>query len=228
MRIQAKLPPARQKKINPEEDILIVRKPRGLTSHDVVAAIKEISGAKKVGHAGTLDQLAEGVLIILIGKATKRQSEFLNAEKEYLAAIRFGGRSNTDDAEGNIVETTHPQKPAKDKIIKILQRFSGNIEQIPPAFSAIKIQGRKAYEFARRGIQPPLKPRHIYIREIKILSYRWPILKIRVICSSGTYVRSLARDIGKALKVGGYIQSLVRTRSGTFDIRNAVPFESIR
>lgn len=218
-------PPRLPKKINVEEDVFAVQKPSGMTSHDVVSVIKKISGAEKVGHAGTLDPLAEGVLIILVGKATKRQREFLATEKEYTATIRLGVTSNTDDADGILTERVNQAPPTRSAIERILRGFIGEIEQIPPAFCAVKIDGRKAYELARKGIAPALMPRRIHIREIKMLSYRWPLVRIRVVCSSGTYIRSIARDLGEILGVGGYIQSLVRMRSGTFTLWGAIPLE---
>lgn len=209
-------------------DILIVNKPRGMTSHDVVDRIRKKTGIKKVGHAGTLDPLAEGILIVLVGKeATKRQKEFLKMEKEYVATIRLGATSATDDAEGDIETTAYGIRPTAEKIRKHIADFIGEIEQVPPAYSAVKILGKRAYELARRGKMPYLKPRKITIKEIELVSYRWPRAKIHVVCSSGTYVRSIARDIGEALGCGAYLTALTRTRSGAFTLKDAVSLSAI-
>lgn len=207
------------------EGILVVNKPRGATSHDVVAFIRKLLGIKKVGHAGTLDPLAQGVLIILLGKATKRQSEFLRQDKEYVATIHLGATSATDDADGVLTLKNVQKTPSLAKIKKIIPLFTGNISQIPPAYSAIKLQGKKAYQIARAGKTPKLKPRKVEIKELEVLSYKWPKLKIRVACSSGTYIRALARDIGGKLSCGAYIEELTRTRSGIFTLENSLEIQ---
>lgn len=223
-----------------------IYKPAGPTSHDMVDQIRKLSGEKRVGHAGTLDPFAEGVLIVAVGREyTKQLSKFLKQDKTYRATIKLGAESDTGDLTGKIVvpqgSTLDPepsptrlepkswlQRAGLQKgrtlrfIKKVLKSFIGEIEQIPPIFSAIKIKGKKAYELARKGIAPDLKPRQVKIYSIKILKYRWPFLEIETKVSSGTYIRSLAHDIGQALQTGGYLEKLVRTKVGRFDIKNSV------
>lgn len=205
--------------------ILNVYKPPGPTSHDIVDEIRKITGEKKVGHAGTLDPFADGVLIVLVRKeATRRQKEFMGMDKTYIATLRLGATSTTDDVNGEIknIKLKIKNNNLKLKIIKILKSFIGETEQIPPAYSAKKIKGRKAYELAREGKTPKLKPKRIKIYEIKLLWYRWPYLKIRVRCSSGTYIRALASDIGRKLGCGAYLERLTRTAIGNFTINNSL------
>lgn len=210
-----------------KEKILLINKPRGMTSHDVVDLVRRKTGEKRVGHTGTLDPMAEGLLIVLVGKeATKRQQEFMKIEKEYVAMIRLGATSTTNDAEGEITMTkvqalmTNKIPISEFKIQSVLRKFIGNIEQVPPAYSAVKIKGERAYKLARKGMRPPLKPRRVTIATIETLSYRYPLLKIRVVCSSGTYIRALARDIGEKLGLGAYLETLVRTRIGPYRLES--------
>lgn len=217
--------------------ILLIHKPRGITSHDVVDYVRKITGVRRVGHAGTLDPLAGGLLIVLVGDATKRQAEFMSGEKEYVATMRLGATSDTDDAEGIIKPTTDNRQPTTTEMKAALMRFVGEIEQMPPAYSAIKIRGKKAYDIARAGGAPDLKVRRVTIKEIELLEYRalpsealateGPLLKIRVVCSPGTYIRALARDIGQALGCGAYLEALTRTRSGVFRIEQAVTLQEL-
>ena len=208
---------------NLKHGIYNIYKPAGPTSHDVVNQIRKLSGEKRVGHAGTLDPFAEGVLIVAVGREyTKQLGKFLKQDKTYRAVIKLGAESDTGDLTGKIIDKKNPPKPVKKQIKEILKKFTGEIEQIPPAFSAIKIRGRKAYELARKGIKPDLKPRHIKVYSIKILKYRWPYLEIETRVSSGTYVRSLARDIGQALQTGGYLEKLVRTKVGRFSLKKSL------
>lgn len=193
--------------------------------------VRKITGERRVGHAGTLDPFADGVLIILVGKeATKRQKEFMEMEKEYIAKIRLGAVSDTDDKTGKIqISNSKIQNHnLKQKIRKILNSFLGEIEQMPPMYSAKKIRGKKAYEFARRGEIPKLEPKKITIREITLIAYRWPRLEIRVQCSSGTYIRALGRDIGEKLGYGAYLETLRRTAVGPFTIEHAKTIDQLR
>lgn len=203
-------------------DVLTINKPKGVTSHDVVAFLRKSANVQKVGHAGTLDPLAEGVLIILLGKATKKQQEFLKMDKEYIATINLGAISRTNDMEGTIYNMEVNMIPTKGDIQKCLASFTGAIEQIPPNFSAVKIKGRKAYQIARGGKAPHLEPKKIKIYEIQLLSYKWPQLKLQIVCSSGTYIRSLARDIGQKLKTGAYLKQLIRTRVGPYSVEDSI------
>ena len=208
--------------------ILIINKSAGPTSHDIIDKVRKISGIKKVGHAGTLDPFAEGVLVILIGKTTKLQSEFMTMPKTYIGTLKLGWISNTYDVTG---EKSRPKadqpacrqgRPRAGKIQNTLKQFIGEIEQTPPIYSAIKIKGKKAYELARKGIKPKLKPRKIKIYNIQLLKYKYPKLEIKVECSKGTYIRSLTHDIGKKLSCGAYLEKLIRTEIGKFNIDNSV------
>ncbi|MEK9154874.1 MAG: tRNA pseudouridine(55) synthase TruB [Patescibacteria group bacterium] len=197
-----------------------VYKPKGPTSHDIINKIRKITGEKRVGHAGTLDPLASGVLVIAIGRpATKELKEFVLSEKEYIATIRLGAQSETDDEEGNKTIKEIRLKPKIDEIKKTLKKFQGVILQTPPIYSALKINGKRAYKIARSGRDIKdikLKPREVEIKSIKILKYKWPDLKIKVITGPGVYIRSLARNIGEHLKTGGYLKELERIRVGQF------------
>jgi len=207
--------------------ILIINKPAGPTSHDIVDKIRRITKVKKVGHAGTLDPFAKGVLIILINKATKAQQKFMILHKTYTAIIFLGAVSNTYDKTGNISVLNNTPPIKRNAIKKILKNFTGEIKQIPPAFSAIKINGKRAYELARKGIKLKLKPRKIKIYNIKLLKYNWPYLEIKIKCSKGTYIRSLANDIGKKLGCGAYLKELTRNKIGKFNLKKAINLDKI-
>jgi tRNA pseudouridine55 synthase len=211
------------------EGIYPVYKPAGPTSHDVVQAFKRICGQDRVGHAGTLDPLASGVLIIGAGRAaTKKLSEFLRGEKEYRAVIRLGQNSATDDAEGTKLRCLVERYPAFDQARSALDQFVGQIKQTPPIYSAVKKHGRPAYAYARRGQNVVLEPRPALIKAIELISYDWPDLTIRVVTGSGVYIRTLARDIGRALRTGGFIAQLERTRVGKFTIDQALTIDQWR
>jgi len=201
---------------------LLVNKPPDWTSHDVVAYIRKLTGARKVGHAGTLDPLATGLLIIGIGRATKELGRILGLEKEYEAVIRLGARSDTDDRTGRIETADVRRKTSEHDVRTALEKFVGAIEQLPPIYSAKKVGGKKMYELARRGIEPPRKPVRVIVHQIEMLSYQWPLAKIRARVSSGTYIRALARDIGETLGVGGLLEELVRTFIGPYSSKDAV------
>ena len=209
--------------------VLNIYKPAGPTSHDIVDEIRRITGIKRVGHAGTLDPFAEGILIILIDKTTKLQSKFMAMPKTYVATLRLGAVSDTYDITGikSQITSTESQTISKSQIQEILNSFTGEIEQAPPAFSAIKIKGKKAYELARKGIKPELKPRKVKIYNIKLLNYKYPRLKIEVKCGKGTYIRSLANDIGEKLSCGAYLEKLIRTQIGKFNIDNSVRIDKL-
>lgn len=203
--------------------IFAVWKPKGPTSHDIVQKIRKMTGVKKVGHAGTLDPLASGVLVVGIGReATKKLKDSVEAEKEYVALIKLGQESVTDDEEGRKTKFLFSKKPKLPEVEKVLSKFRGKIEQIPPQFSAVKIFGRRAYKSARAGKAIILKSRSVEIKNIRILKYKWPFLKIKVVTGSGVYIRSLARDIGREFKTGGYLAELERTRVGQFSKNKAI------
>ncbi len=207
---------------------IIINKPKGITSHDVIKRLRGITNIKKIGHAGTLDPLATGVLVCAIGReATKNISKFVKSDKEYIAKIKLGERSDTYDAEGKIEKVSFDEKPALSKIRKVLKKFTGEIKQTPPVYSAKKIKGKKAYEFARGGEEIKLKPVRVKINKIDILEYKWPYLKIKTKVSSGTYIRSLANDVGRALGAGGYLADLKRTIVENFSIDDAIRLDSL-
>jgi tRNA pseudouridine55 synthase len=211
------------------ERILAIYKPKGPTSNDVVQYIKRITGGEKVGHAGTLDPLAEGVLVVGIGReATKKLGVEVKKEKEYLADLKLGEESVTDDEEGEKIAFNVKVKPALNDIEAVLPKFTGKIKQIPPVYSAVKIGGREAYKFARRGEKPVLLERDAEVKEIEILDYEWPHLKLRVVTGPGVYIRALARDMGKELKTGAYLSGLKRTRVGNFTEDKALSLEEFK
>jgi len=211
-----------------EGGFILINKPSGITSHDVVDKLREITKIKKIGHAGTLDPFAQGLLILGIGrKFTKKLSIFQKKDKEYIATLKLGAESDTFDREGKIVERKVEKIPDKKEIEEVLKSFIGEIEQIPPIFSAKKVKGKKLYELARKGIKVEPKPQRVKIYEISILEYNFPCLKIRVKCSSGTYIRSLANDIGKKLGCGAYVEELIRTKIGNFSLSDAIELSKL-
>lgn len=207
--------------------VLVVDKPVGLTSHDVVQIIRRGTGIRRAGHTGTLDPRASGVLVVLLGPAV-RLSEFVSAEdKRYQATIRMGSSTDTFDAEG--VSTPEvPVNVTKEQFTDLLQNFVGEIEQVPPPYSAIKVQGQRAYAMARRGEEVELAPRIIHVHSLELLEWALPEAVVDVHCSSGTYIRSLANDLGKELGVGAHLVGLRRTRSGRFTLRDAVSLRRLR
>ncbi|GMV35081.1 MAG: tRNA pseudouridine(55) synthase TruB [Chloroflexi bacterium] len=207
---------------------LVIDKPVGMTSHDVVQAIRNGTGLRRAGHTGTLDPRASGVLVILVGPAV-RLSEYVSAsDKRYQAIIRLGGTTDTYDAEGKFTPTKDPAKVTEEEFEEALKTFVGEIEQTPPPYSAVKVQGRKAYEMARKGEEVALEPRTITVHHLEVLEWTPPEVVIDVHCSSGTYVRSLANDLGKKLGSGAYLVGLRRTKSGKFTLRDAVPLRKLQ
>lgn len=211
------------------EAVIFVDKPSGMSSFGAVARVRRIlsqqEGHKiKVGHTGTLDPFATGLLILLAGKATKKAPELTKKDKVYEATIRLGETSTTGDPEGEIAKT-NAKLPTSGEIKKVLEQFTGKIEQRPPAFSAIKINGQRAYKLARAGKDFEVPTRTVEIYELEMLSYNEPELKIRTHVSSGTYIRALAEDIGKALGCGAYCSELRRTKIADYDITELPLFE---
>jgi tRNA pseudouridine55 synthase len=203
--------------------VLVVDKPVGFTSHDIVQIIRRGTGIRRAGHTGTLDPRASGVLVVLIGPAV-RLSEYVSAsDKRYQATIHLGASTDTYDAEGRITSSSSVEDITEEHFMEILQQFVGEIEQIPPPYSAIKVKGKKAYEMARQGEEVELQPRKIHVYNLDLLEWAPPEVVIDVYCSSGTYVRSLANDLGKALGTGAHLIGLRRTKSGRFTLRDAVP-----
>lgn len=209
--------------------IISINKPSGITSHDVIYKVRKFYDIKKVGHAGTLDPFAEGVLVVMIGReSTKKSNELMKKDKEYLATLNLGYTSDTFDRDGKIQEVNLNLVPELEDINNVIKKYIGmDIPQIPPMYSAIKIKGKKLYELARQGKVLDLSPRVVDIYEIVVMEYVYPILKIRVKCGPGTYIRSLARDIGKDLEVGAYLIALVRTKSGEYLLEKAYSIDNL-
>ena len=208
--------------------IIAIYKPKGPTSNDVLGQIKRKLKIKKVGHAGTLDPLASGVLVVGIGReATKRLSEEVKKEKEYIADIKLGFTSATDDEEGEKQEVSRAEIKDMAVIKQAIAKFQGEIMQVPPIYSAIKIKGQEAYKLARKGQEVRMLPRPALIKEIEIIEYKWPYLRLRVVTGPGVYIRSLARDIGQELGAGGYLAGLERTRVGDFTKEQALTLEQV-
>ncbi len=201
--------------------ILNVNKPKGWTSHDVVARIRRLAGQKRVGHAGTLDPMAEGVLPVLLGRAT-RLADFLQlGRKTYLATVKLGQATDTDDAEGSIIAESAVPELSEPQIEAVLKNFRGDILQIPPQYSALKVAGRRAYAVARAGGEVDLAARPVTIDELRLLDWSPTTLIVEVTCSKGTYIRSLARDIAVALGTLGHLTALTRSQVGTFHLTDA-------
>jgi tRNA pseudouridine55 synthase len=199
----------------------VVNKDRGWTSHDVVARVRRVAQQKRVGHAGTLDPMAEGVLPVLLGRATRLAELLQGGRKTYRAAVALGAATDTDDAEGSITERAEVPPLSIDAASHVLQRFLGDHLQTPPRYSALKVNGQRAYDVARRGGYVQLAPRLVHIYQLDLRSMSSDSLQIEVTCSKGTYVRALARDIGAALGTRGHLRALQRTRVGPFSLEDA-------
>jgi tRNA pseudouridine55 synthase len=218
-----------------EKGIYNIYKPKGPTSYDIIRRIKglttELLGRNqkpqlRIGHGGTLDPLASGVLIVAIGREfTRELDKVVKVEKEYIATVKLGQTSTTQDEEGEKADFQIDKIPDIADIEKTLKKFIGEITQTPPIYSALKINGQPAYKLARAGKDVEIKSRTITIRDVELLEYKWPILKIRVTCSAGTYIRTLANDIGANLKTGGYLADLVRSRIADFKIEDSIHLE---
>jgi tRNA pseudouridine55 synthase len=207
--------------------ILNVDKPPGMTSHDVVDEVRRIVGQRKVGHAGTLDPMATGVLLVCLGKATRVAEYLMKGRKRYRATIVLGMTTDTYDAEGEIVSSGGKADFASDEIEAALARFVGRIEQVPPMYSAIKQQGRPLYELARQGKTVERSPRPVEIDTVELLHWTPPALCIEVACSPGTYIRSLAHDLGQFLGSGAHLATLVRLSSGRFTLEDATSLDRL-
>lgn len=206
---------------------LNIDKPQGMTSHDVVAVIRKGIGIKKVGHAGTLDPMATGVLIICVGHATRLSEYIMHQTKVYEATVHLGITTDTYDAEGKVV-TTNTQAVNQTDLESVLPRFRGEIAQIPPMYSAIKQGGKKLYELARQGKTIERPPRQVTISQLNLHHWTFPEFDLTVACSAGTYIRSLAHDIGEAVEIGGHLSALRRTQSGQFTIKGAVSLDELQ
>ncbi|HEY44153.1 MAG TPA: tRNA pseudouridine(55) synthase TruB [Anaerolineae bacterium] len=206
--------------------LIIVDKPVGPTSHKIVSLVRRGTGVSKVGHAGTLDPRASGVLILCLGPAT-RLSEYLStSSKCYEAVVRFGATTQTYDAEGPVVRRSE-NVPRLEEIQLVLPEFRGEIEQVPPPYSAIKVQGEKAYKLARSGKEVQLDPRMVTINHLEVLKYNPPDLVLDIECTAGTYIRSLAHDLGERISTGAHLANLRRTKAGPFSLEDAIPLPKL-
>jgi tRNA pseudouridine55 synthase len=214
-----------QRNIFEEGHVFLIDKPLGWTSFDVVRKIRNMVAIKKVGHAGTLDPLATGLLILCTGKFTKRINEYMAQEKEYTGTFVLGATTPTYDLESEPVTFSDYSFVTQEKLQAVTQQFTGTIDQVPPMHSAIKKDGKRVYELARRGETIELEPRKITISAFEITGVELPVVHFRVVCTTGTYIRSLANDVGKALGCGAYLGSLCRTRIGKFTLEEAMSME---
>lgn len=206
--------------------ILNVNKPHGLTSHRIVDLVRKGSGVAKVGHAGTLDPLATGVLVVLLGRAARVSEYVMALPKVYRSQVTLGQATTTFDAEGDVTSTA-PVEVSEEGVRTVLASYIGEIQQTPPPFSATKIRGERAYRLARQGREVALAPRPARVYRIELLGFEPPTIEIEVECGKGTYIRSLAHDIGQALACGAHVSSLTRTRVGPFDVESAVDIASL-
>jgi tRNA pseudouridine55 synthase len=209
------------------DGILNIDKPRGRTSFSIVAAVRRLSGEKRVGHAGTLDPAASGVLPVCTGKATRVIEYLMNDTKEYRAEIEFGLTTSTYDAEGEITGRYATSGLSLEKLESALPAFTGEVYQIPPMYSALKHKGKPLYKLAREGITVERESRPVTIQSIEITGWQPPVFIAEIVCGKGTYIRSLAHDLGQAIGCGAYLKSLVRTRCGIFDINHAVTADKL-
>jgi tRNA pseudouridine55 synthase len=210
------------------DGVLLIDKPPEHTSHDVVARLRGILKMKRIGHAGTLDPMATGLLVMLVGKATRLSQYLMSVEKEYTGTIKLGEVTNTQDAEGEIVSTTPVPSLTEDDVRKALNGFLGDQYQIPPMFSAIKIGGKPLYKSARAGEEVEREPRFIRVMSYELTRWESPEIDFRVLCTKGTYVRTLAHDLGQRLGCGAHLKALRRISSGTLNVSRAVTLEQLQ
>ena len=204
--------------------IIPIDKPQGWTSQDVAARLRRVFDTRRIGHGGTLDPMATGVLPIFVGRATRAGEFFEGADKEYLATLRLGLLTDTEDITGRVLER-RPVHVSREELTSVLSRFLGPQTQIPPMYSALKVNGRTLYELARQGQEVPRQPRPITIHRLELLEFTGEDCRLRVVCSKGTYIRTLCRDIGLALGCGGCMAALCRSRAGTYTLEQAVPLQ---
>lgn len=211
------------------KNIFAINKPVGPTSHDMIDQIRKITGEQKVGHAGTLDPLASGVLVVAVGRAaTKQLAELVKGEKEYLATIKLGQNSTTDDEQGDKTAFEISTIPSEADIRAAFGDFVGTITQQPPVYSALKVAGKIAHRAARAGQPVELATRQVEVKSIELVNYRWPVVELKVTTGPGVYIRALARDLGQRLKTGGYLAGLVRIRVGQFTLVEAISTDQLK
>jgi tRNA pseudouridine55 synthase len=208
--------------------VIVLNKPKDYTSQAAVTAVKKSLKCKKAGHAGTLDPMATGILLVCINEATKIAPLLMELEKEYLFKAKFGVSTDTYDAQGNVTKVIEDFELKKEEIEQILTKYKGEIMQTPPMYSAVKIEGTPLYSLARKGIEIERKPKKVVIHSIKIEDFNPPFVTFRVICSKGTYVRALCNDIGEELGIGAHIVELERTRIGNFKVEQSIDLEKLR
>lgn len=208
------------------DGILVIDKPVGLTSRRVVDQVQRwFPAGTKLGHCGTLDPLASGVLVLCVGRATRLVDCVQQQLKSYRSRFRLGAVSDTDDADGHITPCGSVAPPSREAVHAALSSFVGHMQQRPPAYCALKVRGRRAYQWARRGTPPELAPRRVHIAAIRLLNYDWPLLEVEIDCGQGTYIRAIARDVGDKLGCGGYVETLQRLRIGPFTLEHALPLQ---
>jgi tRNA pseudouridine55 synthase len=210
-----------------EGELLLVRKPAGWTSFDVVHRISRMFGIKKVGHAGTLDPLATGLLIVCTGKKTKILGTFVGLEKEYDAEMTLGGRTESFDAATPVIEAKSTEGIDESRVLAVLREFTGTRLQVPPMWSAVSVKGKRLYKYAREGVEVQRPPREIVVQSIVPLLVRVPVVRFSVTCSKGTYIRSLVNEMGERLGCGAYLSALERTRSGPYRLADSVTIEEL-
>lgn len=206
------------------DGLLGLNKPKGPTSFDLIRQLRRITGVRKIGHTGTLDPLASGLMLMLFGAATKQAQNFSKLDKTYLAEITLGANSTTGDAEGEL-KPVSDRVPIRSEVDKLVKGMIGEIEQIPPIYSAIKVGGKEAYKLARQGKTVDLPARRVNVYELTIQDYSYPKLEIEAKVSSGTYIRSLAADIGQKLETGAFLSDLTRTKVGNYHLENALDLD---
>jgi tRNA pseudouridine55 synthase len=212
-----------ERKVAAPRGLIVLDKPRGITSRKALEIVERSLDVGPLGHCGSLDPLATGVLVLVVGKARKIQDLVVAGEKVYDIEVTLGARSDTDDAEGEVIPAEPaPQPPAQEVVETALDAFRGDIEQIPPTYSAVKVEGRRMHREARKGRPIQAKPRSVTIHELTLTRYAWPKVELTMRCSAGTYARAIARDLGESLGTGGYMSSLVRRRVGSLDLGMAV------
>lgn len=212
---------------NGPDGVLLVDKPRGCTSHDVVDSVRRLFGTRKVGHAGTLDPMATGLLILLVGRATKASDLLMAQDKEYLGEATLGVVTDTQDAEGQAVESAAVPSLTEERVREAMGAMVGDQSQVPPMHSAKKVGGKKLYDLARKGVEVTREPRPITVSAFELLSWESPRIGFRVRCSKGTYVRTLAHDLGRRLGPGAHLSMLRRTKSGRIDVADAATLQAL-
>jgi tRNA pseudouridine55 synthase len=209
------------------DGFLVIDKPVGMTSHDVVQRVRKWAKQRRVGHLGTLDPMATGVLPIALGEATKLSRLLTHGDKSYSARIRLGVETTTYDREGEVVHETAGPWPEREQVEKALEHFRGEIDQTPPPFSAVKVDGQPSYRRARRGEEFRLEPRKVRLDRVELAGYEPPVVSVEVDCSAGTYLRAVAHDLGRGLSTGAHLWELIRTRSGPFLLSQALPLDDL-